>query len=151
MEICKICDQGIPEGSTTCPCADRQDAAFYKYTSEPYTNVWDRPDKCRFYVVSTGEMRILYHPDPESSEQQILRYTDDLEKIGIETDSDLEAFNALGDEMFEWVNNPWFEIYDREDGDFFSEPMYELDEAISLAVELHEQNYPVDKESPNVI
>jgi hypothetical protein len=108
----------------------RQDSAFY--TNEAGHEVaWQDAEKPRFYVIRNGEMRIHYSPDLEN--QIVIRYTDQLEGIGVKTDADLEKFNELGDEMFTWVNNSWFEVLDSKDPDYYSEPYHSLDDAIGQA------------------
>ena len=120
----------------------RQDSAFYT-DNEGTQVVWDKDENKRFYVVRNGEMRIHYSPDLES--QTVIRYTDQLEEIGVKTDEDLEKFTALGDEMFTWIHNSWFEVYDEKDSDFFSDPIHELDEAVKFAV-LLAKTFGKDKE-----
>jgi hypothetical protein len=87
-------------------------------------------------------MRIHYSPDLES--QIVIRYTDQLEGIGVKTDEDLEKFHALGEEMFTWVNNSWFEVMDSNDPDYYSEPYHSLDDAIGQAQVLQKE-YGNDK------
>lgn len=108
----------------------RQDSAFYTYESGTEI-VWQNPDEPRFFVVRNGEMRIHYSPDLES--QIVIRYTDQLEGIGVKTDADLERFTELGEEMFSWVNNSWFEVWAEDDTDFCSEPYHSYDDAIGAA------------------
>jgi hypothetical protein len=120
----------------------RQDSAFY--TNEAgHEVVWSDAEKPRFYVIRNGEMRIHYSPDLES--QQVIRYTDQLEAIGVKTDADLEKFNDLGDEMFTWVNNSWFEVLDSNDSEYYSEPYHSLADAIGQAEVLHAE-YGADRE-----
>lgn len=107
-----------------------QDAAFYVW--EPGSEVvWQSPEN-DFYVVRAGEMRIHYSPDAET--KTTIRYTDQLNTIGIYNDKDLERFTALGDDVFTWVNNSWFEVRHKEDGDWFSDPFHTLQEAIDHAL-----------------
>lgn len=113
----------------------RQDSAFYTNTAGMEI-VWDKDPNGRFYVVRNGEMRIHYSPDLES--QTVIRYTDQLEAIGVLTDEDLERFNDLGDEMFTWVNNSWFELVDNDEPDD-GEVYHELDEAVERAVHLSQR------------
>jgi hypothetical protein len=82
-------------------------------------------------------MRIHYSPDLEN--QQVIRYTDQLEAIGVKTDDDLEKFTALGDEMFTWVNNSWFEVLSDQDPDFYSEPYHSIEDAIGQTKVLLEE------------
>ncbi len=108
----------------------RQDSSFY--TNEAgHELVWQDSEQPRFYVIRNGEMRIHYSPDLES--QIVIRYTDQLEGIGVKTDEDLEKFHALGEEMFTWVNNSWFEVMDSKDSEYYSEPYHSLDDAIGQA------------------
>jgi hypothetical protein len=37
------------------------------------------------------------------------------------------------EEVFEWVNNSWFEVCHEDEGDYYSEPFHTLDEAIEYA------------------
>jgi hypothetical protein len=37
------------------------------------------------------------------------------------------------------VNNPWFEVWDSVDVDYFSEPLFDLNDAIDYAKGLQEQ------------
>lgn len=120
----------------------RQDSAFYT-DCEGTQVVWDKDEHKRFYVVRAGEMRIHYSPDLES--QTVIRYTDQLEEIGVKTDEDLEKFTALGDEMFTWIHNSWYEVYDEKDSYFSSDPIHELDEAVEYAVMLS-KTFGADKE-----
>jgi hypothetical protein len=114
----------------------RQDSSFY--TNEAgHELVWQDSEQPRFYVIRNGEMRIHYSPDLES--QIVIRYTDQLEGIGVKTDEDLEKFHALGEEMFTWVNNSWFEVMDSNDPDYYSEPYHSLDDAIGQAQVLQKE------------
>ena len=110
----------------------RQDSSFYTNGAGPEV-VWEDSDN-PFFVVRNGEMRIHYSPELDS--EIVIRYTDQLEAIGVSTDEDLERFNQLGDEMFTWVNNSWYEVWSDSDPDYFSEPLHELDLAIETAKEL---------------
>jgi hypothetical protein len=109
----------------------RNDPAFYTNSAGSEV-VWEEKG-CDYYVVRNGEMRIHYSPDLES--QTVIRYTDQLEDVGVKNDEDLEKFTALGDEMFDWIHNSWFEVYTEKDPDFFSDPIHDLEEAIAYAKE----------------
>lgn len=110
-----------------------QDPAFYTWSAD-YEIVWQ--DNPRFYVARNGEMRIHARKSLDE-EYQVLRYTDQLSKFGINTDDDLRAWEAKGEDYFEWDNNPWFEVCSRKEGD---EELYEVfhnfDEAIAHALVL---------------
>jgi len=108
----------------------RQDPAFYTNEAGAET-VWQE-DGNPFYVVRAGEMRIHARHSLDQ-EQEVIRYTDRLERFGVTTDEQLQEWTNKGDEYFSWVNNSWFEVYTDEEPDFFSEPMFELDEAIEYA------------------
>ena len=110
-----------------------QDSSFYTNQQGAET-VWQE-DGNPFFVVRNGEMRIHYSPDLEN--QQVIRYTDQLESIGVKTDKDLQRFTELGDEMFTWVNNSWFEVWNSNDTEYYSEPLHEVNEAIEHAKELN--------------
>jgi hypothetical protein len=133
-EACEICGINFSGFELTCDCVNRQDPAFYNWGGGSEI-VWQKPEH-DFYVVRAGEMRIHYK---EGDAEETLRYTSDLDELGIDTDKKLaEIGERLGEEGFSWVNNSWFEIYSNEDSDFFSEPLHELDEAIVNAIRLSE-------------
>lgn len=81
-------------------------------------------------------MRITY-TDPEGR-NNYLSTTEDLESIGIHTDADLAEYTKKGYEVFEWVNNSWFEIWDAQDSDYLGEVYHELDEAVERAQHLYQ-------------
>jgi hypothetical protein len=122
----------------------RQDSAFYTNSSGTEV-VWDKDPNKRFYAVRNGEMRIIAKKDAEDSHSDIIRYTDALESFGITDDKTLAEWTDKGEEVFSWVNNSWFEVYDKNDPDFFSDPIHELDEAIEYANFLSEK-FGADKE-----
>jgi hypothetical protein len=109
-----------------------QDAAFY--TDGAGTQVvWDNnTGNGRFYVVRNGEMRIHARTTLDE-EPTVIRYSDQLERFGVKTDADLQAWTDKGDEYFTWVNNAWFEVWDAENPDYYSEVIHELDLAIENA------------------
>jgi hypothetical protein len=109
-----------------------QDSAFY--TDGAGTQVvWDnKTGNGRFYVVRNGEMRIHARTTLDE-EPTVIRYTDQLEEFGVKTDADLQAWTDKGDEYFTWVNNSWFEVWDAENPDYYSEVIHELDLAIENA------------------
>jgi hypothetical protein len=106
----------------------RQDSAFYTYGDGAV--VWEENNNS-FYVRCVGEMRI--HAVGSNGERVVIRYTDRLEDFGITTDAQLAEWTDKGEEVFDWVNNSWFEVMHKEDGDFFSEPYHTLDDAIEYA------------------
>jgi CRP-like cAMP-binding protein len=119
---------------------NKQDSAFYTNSAGSEV-VWEHDDK-RFYVVRNGEMRI--HATDSHGDRVVIRYTDQLEDFGIKNDADLARWSKSDPELFDWVNNSWFEVYDESDPDFFSDPIHELGEAVNYALELVE-TYGKDK------
>jgi hypothetical protein len=112
----------------------RQDAAFFTHTHDAEV-LWrpegSNPKEVRVY--RNGEMRINY-TEP-SGENVVLRYTDDLDGKGLDTDEKLRAAEESG--LIEWINNAWFEVawVDNEDGEI----VHEIDEAIEYAKKLLEE------------
>jgi hypothetical protein len=126
-----------------------QDSAFYTNEAGVET-VWDYLPSPRFYVVRNGEMRI--HATDANGVQHTIRYTDDLEEFGIANDDALAEWSAKGEEVFSWVNNSWFEVYDSLDPEYYSEPIHSLDEAIDFAKELftkYGKELPIGDGEPN--
>ena len=120
----------------------RQDSAFYTYSQDSEI-VWSNDPNQRFYVVRAGEMRIHAMKNGHSV---VIRYTDDLEDLGITNDEELGKWSAK-EEMFEWINNSWFEVYDANDAEWYSEPIHAFDEAVEFALSLSEK-YGKDTEIP---
>jgi len=125
-----------------------QDSAFYTNEAGVET-VWDADTNERFYVVRNGEMRIhaIHH-----GHEVVIRYTDQLADIGIKDDAALAVWSGKGEEVFDWVNNSWFEVYDSTDTEYYSEPIHSLDEAIDFAKELsakYGKDTPVGDNEPN--
>jgi hypothetical protein len=112
----------------------RQDAAFYTYSHEAEV-LWkpegENPKRVRVY--RNGEMRIHY-TEP-SGEIAVLRYTEDLDNKGINTDEKLREATDNG--LLDWINNAWFEVswVDNEDGEIVDG----IDEAIEYAKKLLEE------------
>ena len=123
----------------------RQDSAFYTDDSSPQV-VWDEDPHKRFYVVRAGEMRIHAKENPNDTHTEIIRYTDQLESFGIKDDQTLAEWTDKGDDVFAWINNSWFEVYDDKDPEFFSEPYHTLKDAIDYAEMLSEQ-FGADKQA----
>lgn len=110
-----------------------QDSAFYT-NSAGTEGVWDNLPDQRFYVVRSGEMRI--HATDADGTQHTIRYTDQLRDFGITDDVALAEWTAKGEEVFCWIHNSWFEVYDAIHNNWYSEPFHELDEAIKFATHL---------------
>lgn len=114
-----------------------QDPAFYTMSPAAET-VWQDSENKRFFVVRNGEMRIHARYNIDDA-HIVIRYTDQLESFGVKTDQQLEEWTDKGDEFFHWANNSWFEVWDSNDTDYFSDPIFELDSAIEYAKTLHAQ------------
>jgi len=109
----------------------RNDAAFYTTTHES-DPVWISEDK-EVIVYRNGEMRIHYtEPDGAVS---VLRYTDDLDDKGLDTDDKLYEAEQSG--AIEWWNNPWFEVVwpDNLDG----EVVLDYNVAVAMAADIVEE------------
>jgi hypothetical protein len=119
----------------------RQDAVFYTHGAGSEV-VWDGDPDGQFYVLRNGEMRIHYSPHSDST--TVIRYTDQLEAIGVQTDEDLERFTELGEEMFTWVDNPWFEVVDDTDPSDDGEVYHTLDDAVERAIHLVQRHANAD-------
>jgi hypothetical protein len=114
------------------------DASFYVNGPSAET-VWEDKDNPRFFVVRNGEMRIHAKKEIGDDHTEIIRYTDQLRDFGIYTDKLLAKWGDKDEEQFTWVNNPWFEVWDSVDVDYFSEPLFDLNDAIDYAKALQEQ------------
>jgi hypothetical protein len=139
---CEICGYTLPEDALEpCPCVGRQDSAFY--TNEPgHEVVWSRYGEVAYHVIRNGEMRVHYTND--EGIPYTLRYTEDFDSMGIDTDEKLAEMNKLGEEKWSWVHNSWFEVWNAQDGtfhlaEFYSEPIDTLDEAVAYALELDKE------------
>ena len=109
---------------------DKTDPAFYVWETS-HESVWGVPDN-PFFVVRNGEMRINY--TLASGDVDVIRYTDQLERTGITTDSQLQQ--AEQQDQIVFINNAWFEVWSVKDTDFFSDPIFSAVEAIQKAKDL---------------
>jgi len=103
-----------------------QDSSFYT-NQEGAETVWQEEGN-PFYVVRNGEMRINYG-------DRVLRYSSDLLEAGIDTDQKLIDLHEA--EAIDFINNSWFEVWNSNDTEYFSEVIDELSEAIEYAKELN--------------
>jgi hypothetical protein len=117
---------------------DKLAPEFYVWEND-HEEVW-ATESNPFFVIRNGEMRIIVK-SAEDESQEIIRYTDRLEKFGITTDKELEEWAGKSEELFSVGMNPWFEIWSVKDQEFFSEPFFDLKEAIAQA-EVMLQEYP---------
>lgn len=139
-EYCEICGYLLPEDAIEpCSCVNRQDSVFW--TNEAgHEEVWSRYGEVAYRVVRNGEMRVRY-TDPKGN-KHTLRYTSDFDDLGITTDAILAEWNKKDEEVWTWVNNSWFEVWDASDEEtlivqeFCSEPFDTLDEAVAYALDL---------------
>ena len=137
---CEICGYTLPEDAIEpCSCASRQDSVFW--TNEAgHEVVWSRYGEVAYHVIRNGEMKVLY-TDPEGNDHT-LRYTSDFDDLGITTDAILAEWNKKDYEVWAWENNSWFEVWDAYGagvGEFYSEPIDTLDEAVAYALELDKE------------
>ena len=78
-------------------------------------------------------MRIHARNNVEN-EYRVIRYSDDLEKVGVTTVAELIALENKGEDYFIWDDNPWFEVWDTEDETY--EAVFDtLDNAVAFATE----------------
>jgi hypothetical protein len=98
--------------------ATRQDACFY-VNGQATESLWEGE---RYAVIRNGDLRLVLGDD-------VCRYTQDLERHGIDTDSALE--NLL--EGTEFLENPWFEVVDTSDPTDEGEVYDYLDDAVERA------------------
>jgi len=139
IQTCEICQVILDDLDPLepCSCANRQSPEFYKWGAGSdivyYTT--------NFEVACVGEMRIyVSYKNASGLIERTIRYADDLEQLGINTDKDLQKYHDLGEESFCVDLNPWFEVYSTENHETYSDPIYELDEAIALAVKWQEEH-----------
>jgi hypothetical protein len=110
----------------------KNDASFY--TNESGVEIVWQEKNCDYYVIRNGEMRIHAVNDLSADKSiQVIRYTDQLERFGINTDSELEEWSRKDEEIFSWVNNSWFEVWTDKNTDFLSDSIHNLSEAIEFA------------------
>ena len=113
----------------------RNDSAFYTYSPDSEIAWQDFENECIYYVRRVGEMRI--HATDKESIRWVIRYTDDLEEFGITNDRELAEWSMKGDDVFEWINNSWFEVFSNNDPNFWEDNSIDnLAEAISHAKKL---------------
>jgi len=111
---------------------------FYVWEND-HEEVWATKSN-PFFVIRNGEMRIIVRRSADDEISELIRYSDILERFGITTDKELEEWSKKED-VFSVVNNPWFEIWSANDTEFYSEPFFDLKEAIAYAEKMLEQ-YP---------
>lgn len=102
----------------------RTDAAFWIDTDTEQV-VWEVSD-CDFYVIRAGEMRIR-----DLERDEIIRYTDQLLNAGILDDQAL--LDLEQQEKIEVINNAWFEVWNKQDSYWCSDPFFDIYEAIEFA------------------
>lgn len=139
IQTCEICEAILPEGSDPlepCSCSQRQSPEFYKWGAG--SDIVYRTEN--FDVVCAGEMRIhTSYKNAGGLVERTIRYADELDELGITTDKDLQAQHDRGEENFYEAMNPWFEVWSKTNYEICSEPIYELDEAVALAVKWQEE------------
>lgn len=110
----------------------QQDAMFFVNSSANSEQVWSS-EIGAVKVYRCGEMRIL-KKNPDGS-QDIIRYSDQLEKVGLKSDDQLTDLFFGSNPEFEMIHNPWFEVVNttrpEDEGVVFDD----LAAAIAFAVE----------------
>lgn len=91
-----------------------------------------------FFVIRNGEMRIHARRELDG-DVEIIRYTDQLIRFGIDTDEKLKEWLDKGDEYFYVSMNPWYEVLSVNDAEYFSEPIFDAHEAINFSKELQDR------------
>lgn len=119
----------------------RQDACFYTNEAN-YEVVWRDEQNPRFFVVRNGELRLhAFTKGEDEKNPTIIRYTDQLEDYGIDTDQKLaDTFGLNAEGKFDWVNNPWFEVWDTEQTEEDGESYHQLDDAIAVAQKMNAEH-----------
>lgn len=98
--------------------ATKQDASFY-VNGQATESLWEGD---RYAVIRNGELRVVIGDD-------VCRYTQDLQRHGIDTDSALETLL----EGTEFIDTPWFEVVDTSDQTDEGEVWDTLDGAVERA------------------
>ena len=127
-------DETDGDGCLTDTHRPPQDPAFY-VDGEGWQEVWRDAEQPRFFVVRNGEMRILAWANGEDRENPtIIRYSDTLDGYGVTTDAELIALENKGEEVLEYVNNAWFEVWDANDpyGEDISNVYHSVDDAVDV-------------------
>jgi hypothetical protein len=117
---------------------NRQDACFYTNEAN-HEIVWRDEQTPRFFVVRNGELRLhAFIKGEDEKNPTVIRYTDQLESYGIDTDEKLiKTFGLNAEVKFEWANNPWFEVWDTEQVEEDGESYHQLDDAIAVAQKMN--------------
>lgn len=85
-------------------------------------------------IYADGETRINYYL---RGEPYVVRDAHDLLKHKLRTDADITVAHA--EDLLEWINNPWFDLYDDEMGDEFMNVVHSLSDAIKDATVILKQ------------
>ena len=115
---------------------DRLSPEFYVWETGQ-EEVWGTRNN-PFFVIRNGEMRIHARRELDG-DVEIIRYTDQLIRFGIDTDEKLKEWSDKGDEYFYVSMNPWYEVISVNDKHYFSEPIFDVHEAINFAKELQDK------------
>lgn len=132
-QLCDICGLYLPpDPFDPCVCVSRQAPEFYVGEGA----IARRGD---FVVSVVGQMKIIMTDPDDPKNNLVLRDNSDLFQVGIKTDEDFDRLYALGESEFYLDESPWFEVYSTLESETYSDPIYELDEAVALMIEWHEQ------------
>lgn len=114
----------IVDGDATDPT--RQEAEWYRFGQGTQVVMKVRKGDLVATIEANGDMDIRKGDNHA-------RYSDQLPDVGINNDKELMAAYERDGKDIQIVNNPWFEVWI---GDWFSEPIYELAEAIDTAANM---------------
>lgn len=124
---------------------NKQDAAFYTWPGTTNVAVVKHEGRT-VYVDCVGEMYLCVPNVPEGLDlsdpevynypwdETVIRYTDQLQEIGVRTDADLaeldRRFSSNGYEI--WHMNSWFEVWSPDD-EFGYDAFHSISEALDFA------------------
>jgi len=113
------------------PDPDRQDAAWYCVGDSHGWAATVYRGQATIHIYSDGEMNInLYDGDR--------RIRTDADLYDAEITNDKQLYELCEGGALEWVNNPWFDLYDADSGQHLDTICHTLNDAVNAAVELIE-------------
>lgn len=139
-QTCEVCMNYLPaDPFEECACRNRQDAIWYSTGGQ--NELVCEVAGTRLAIYRVGYTRFIFLPNKD--EQQSLYTTKDFEAVGIKDDTDLRV--VWDETRLEIDDSPWFEIYDKQTGEFREQDatFTGLDEAYNFALRLpkNERNW----------
>lgn len=134
---CEVCGKPLPTDTLgDCPCVNRQDAIWYSTGGQ--NELVCEVAGTRLAIYRVGYTRFIYFPADAEGERYELCNTSDFEKWGIEDDTEL--MRLWDSNHLEIDESPWFEIYDKQTGEFREQDatFTGLDEAYGFVLRLPE-------------